>query len=168
MQTRDFPPSTRSPYTVSGRIPAGFVTLSPTDLKTGELFFQTTRDTCGRRSSLEVARRGQRSQLQSTAKARAMNEHQQFHEELLSGYLDGELSADELSQTERMLAANVELRSLLHDLRSLDECVTQLSTYTLDTQASDRILAQVTRVASGRIGSRAVKCQVYSRLLPCA
>jgi anti-sigma factor RsiW len=50
----------------------------------------------------------------------------EFHDELLSAYLDGELSADERAALEQRLADSPELRGMLDELQSVSHQVRSL------------------------------------------
>jgi anti-sigma factor RsiW len=74
-----------------------------------------------------------------------MNRQDPFSEELLSAYLDGELSGDQQREVEQSLAASPERRQLLDDLRSLRNQLGHLSRYRLGDDFADRVLGEVRR-----------------------
>jgi len=67
--------------------------------------------------------------------------------ELLSAYLDGELTADEQARVEKLLAANPQARQLLDELRALSATLQSLPQYKLGEDISQQIL----RVAERRM-----------------
>ena len=67
--------------------------------------------------------------------------------ELLSAYLDGELTAAEQAETERLLAASPAVRQLLDDLRALSAALQSLPQQKLGEDLS----AQVLRAAERRM-----------------
>jgi anti-sigma factor RsiW len=70
-----------------------------------------------------------------------MNESSQPHfEELISAYLDGELSGDELQSVEELLRDNAELRQVYEELRSLRGVLQSLPRHTLDDDFYKRVL----------------------------
>jgi hypothetical protein len=70
--------------------------------------------------------------------------------ELLSAYLDGELTADERAQVERLLATNPGARQLLEELRALSAALKSLPRQTLGEDLSDSVL----RIAERRTLSK--------------
>ncbi|REJ87201.1 MAG: hypothetical protein DWQ35_21905 [Planctomycetota bacterium] len=73
------------------------------------------------------------------------------HDELISAYLDGELSGDELASAEKLIAENAESRQLLDELRSLRSGIESLPRHRLDEDFAGRVLdrAERTMVAGG-------------------
>jgi hypothetical protein len=63
-------------------------------------------------------------------------------EELLSAYLDGELTADERSRVERLLAESPESRQLLDELRSIKTSLERMSRARLGHDFADQVLRQ--------------------------
>ena len=64
----------------------------------------------------------------------------ELDDELLSAYLDGELSADERAAVEARLAADPAARQLLHELRSVSQAVQGLPPKTLGRDLTDEIV----------------------------
>jgi anti-sigma factor RsiW len=73
-------------------------------------------------------------------------------DELLSAYLDGELSADERAAVEARLATDPAAQQLLHELRSVSQSVQALPTESLGRDLSEEIVrrARETAPISGR------------------
>ncbi len=69
----------------------------------------------------------------------------EFSEELLSAYLDGELSADELMRVEAALAQSPQLRQLLAELRNLGGSLQVLPEYRLREDLALRVLRRAER-----------------------
>jgi negative regulator of sigma E activity len=69
----------------------------------------------------------------------------QRHEELISAYLDGELTGDELRTIEALLAESEEARQMLDELRSLQSGLRSLPKYSLDTDFSQAVLDRAER-----------------------
>ncbi len=67
-----------------------------------------------------------------------------FSEELISAYLDGELTAEEQASVEQTLAANAEFRQLADELRMLREGLQSLPRHQLPSDFSDQILGRLT------------------------
>ena len=65
--------------------------------------------------------------------------------ELLSAYLDGELTADERARVETLLAADPAARQLLDELRAVGQAIQGLPPYTLGEDLSQRILQTAER-----------------------
>jgi Putative zinc-finger len=72
----------------------------------------------------------------------------EFNDELLSAYLDGELSADERAAVEARLATDPAAQQLLHELRSVSQSVQALPTESLGRDLSDDIIRRA-RVERG-------------------
>lgn len=66
-------------------------------------------------------------------------------DELLSAYLDGELTADDSARVERLLAERPESRQLLEDLRLVRESLQTLPRRRLDDDFSQHVLRQAER-----------------------
>lgn len=66
-------------------------------------------------------------------------------DELLSAYLDGELTADDSARVERLLAERPESRQLLEDLRLVRESLQALPRRRLDDDFSQHVLRQAER-----------------------
>src|SRR4029079_1068298 len=60
--------------------------------------------------------------------------------ELLSAYLDGELSADERAAVEARLATDPAAQQLLHELRSVSQSVQALPTESLGRDLSEEVI----------------------------
>ncbi|MEX0712513.1 MAG: zf-HC2 domain-containing protein, partial [Pirellulales bacterium] len=67
------------------------------------------------------------------------------NDELLSAYLDDELSADERARVERLLAEQPESRALLEDLRALRSGLEALPRHRLESDFSGRVLRRAER-----------------------
>ncbi|HUT90385.1 MAG TPA: zf-HC2 domain-containing protein [Thermoguttaceae bacterium] len=65
--------------------------------------------------------------------------------ELLSAYLDGELTAEEQAQIERLLAANPEARQLVDELRALSSSVKALPSHKIGRDISEEVLSRAKR-----------------------
>jgi anti-sigma factor RsiW len=76
-----------------------------------------------------------------------MNGRDAFSDELLSAYLDGEVSAEERKEVERLLAESNEYRRMLDGLRSVSEHLRLLPEYRLDASVSQRICDEVDRLS---------------------
>ncbi|MEX0641776.1 MAG: zf-HC2 domain-containing protein [Pirellulales bacterium] len=66
-------------------------------------------------------------------------------DELISAYLDDELSAEERARVERMLAEDAELRQTVDDLRALRASLQSLPRHRLDSSFSERVLREAER-----------------------
>src|SRR3954470_11579890 len=64
----------------------------------------------------------------------------ELDDELLSAYLDGELSASERAAVEARLATDPAAQQLLHELRSVSQSVQALPTESLGRDLSEEIL----------------------------
>ena len=79
----------------------------------------------------------------------------QYHEELISAYLDGELTGDELRTVERLLAESEEARQLFDELRSLQGGLRSLPKHSLGEEFSQAVLRRTERaMLSGRDADR--------------
>jgi len=67
--------------------------------------------------------------------------------ELLSAYLDGELSSEERHEVERQLEGNDELRQLLGQFRQLSDDLQLLPRYHLDEPVYERIVGEIERLS---------------------
>jgi hypothetical protein len=65
--------------------------------------------------------------------------------DLLSAYLDGELTAEEESQVERLLAASPEARQLLDELRALSSSLQALPPLAVGEDISEQVLRRAER-----------------------
>ncbi len=65
--------------------------------------------------------------------------------ELLSAYLDGELTADEQAQVERLLAADPEARQLVDELRALSSSVKALPRHEIGRDISEEVVSRAKR-----------------------
>lgn len=63
-----------------------------------------------------------------------------FNEELITAYLDGELTADEQAQVEQALASDARLRQLHDDLRTLRNSLQALPQQKLDASFAERVV----------------------------
>ncbi len=66
----------------------------------------------------------------------------ELDDELLSAYLDGELTADERAAVEARLATDPAAQQLLHELRSVSQSVQALPIETLGRDFSEEILSR--------------------------
>lgn len=64
----------------------------------------------------------------------------EFPEELLSAYIDGELSPEERAMVEQQLDASAELRQVVDDLRNVSEQVKSLPRHKVDSGFADRVV----------------------------
>ena len=64
----------------------------------------------------------------------------EFPDELLSAYLDGELSPEERAMVQQQLEASPDLRQLVDDLRHVSQQVRSLPRYKLDDDFTDRVV----------------------------
>jgi hypothetical protein len=71
--------------------------------------------------------------------------HESTEEELISAYLDGELTTEEQAQVEQALAESAELRQIFEDLRMLSNNLQSLPRYRLDDQFADRVVRRAER-----------------------
>ena len=77
-----------------------------------------------------------------------------FNEELLSGYLDGELSSDEQAQVERIVQQDPRARQLLEDMEQLRQCLQELPENQPPAESRRHVLEQINRadpVDSGQL-----------------
>jgi len=65
--------------------------------------------------------------------------------ELLSAYLDGELTAEEQAQVERLLAADPEARQLVDELRALSASVKALPRHPIGRDVSEEVISRARR-----------------------
>ncbi len=63
-----------------------------------------------------------------------------FNEELITAYLDGELTADEQAQVEQTLQSDARLRQMHDDLRALRSSLQALPQQTLDASFAERVM----------------------------
>lgn len=73
-----------------------------------------------------------------------MNE--KFSDELISAFLDGELTADEQALVEQMLLDSAQYRRMFDELRALRHSLQALPTYKLDENFAERVLRRAERV----------------------
>lgn len=66
-----------------------------------------------------------------------------FNEELLSGYLDGELSSDEQAQVEHIVQQDPRAQQLLEDMEQLRQCLQDLPENQPPADARRRVLEQI-------------------------
>ncbi|MHC4819514.1 MAG: anti-sigma factor family protein [Planctomycetota bacterium] len=71
--------------------------------------------------------------------------------ELLHGYFDGELSAEEAARFERTLAADPALAARLQELRSLDDALDVMPGHEAAAGFRDQVLVRARRARRGRI-----------------
>lgn len=68
---------------------------------------------------------------------------EKFTDELISAYLDGELSASQQSLVEQKLAESVEYQKMFDEMKALRDDIQGLPTYQLDADFSQRIIARI-------------------------
>ena len=68
-----------------------------------------------------------------------------FSDELISAYLDGELTADEQAEVERALLDSAEHRRTFEELRALRQSLQSLPRFQLDKDFSQRVLRRAER-----------------------
>ncbi len=73
-----------------------------------------------------------------------------FSEELLSAYLDDELSADERARVENALEANSDLRRILDDLQIVSAQLQQLPRYQVGRDLSAEVLRKIEQSEQGK------------------
>lgn len=73
-----------------------------------------------------------------------------FANELLSAYLDGEVSSEERQQIAQRLAGNAEYRSELETLKALQAALQTLPRYRLPAAVHQRIMREIKRLAAER------------------
>jgi hypothetical protein len=66
-----------------------------------------------------------------------------FNEELLSGYLDGELSSEEQAQVERAVQQDPQAQQLLEDLEQIRHCLQELPAKQPPAEARQRVLEKI-------------------------
>ena len=76
-----------------------------------------------------------------------MNRRDGQFDELLSAYLDGELTVQERQDVERELATNPQARQTLDAFRELDRRLKQLARYRLDSRAATQLLESLKTVS---------------------
>jgi len=77
-----------------------------------------------------------------------MNGRDDFSDELLSAYLDGEVSSEEREQIAQRLAGSAEYRSELEMLRALQAALQDLPRYRLPAEVHQRIMREIQRLAA--------------------
>ena len=68
-----------------------------------------------------------------------------LHDEMLSAYLDGELSAEEQAEVERRLAEEPESRQLLEELRAMSGAIQAMPRHKLGEEFRDQVLRRAER-----------------------
>ncbi len=76
-------------------------------------------------------------------------------DELLSAYLDGELSPGQMARVERMLAESPRLRAVVDEYRSIGTSLRAMPVPTLDDQFASRVMAGIAPAAGRRGGMSA-------------
>ncbi len=76
-----------------------------------------------------------------------MNRRDRQFDELLSAYLDGELTVQERQDVEQELATNLQARQTLAAFRELDRRLKQLARYRLDSRAATQLLESLKTVS---------------------
>lgn len=74
-----------------------------------------------------------------------------FADELLSAYLDGEVSSEEREQIAQRLAGSAEYRSELEALRALQTVLQDLPRYRLPAEVHQRIMRKIQRLAAEEV-----------------
>lgn len=78
----------------------------------------------------------------------SMNQRDELSDELISAYIDGELSPDECAHVEQLVAGSDVHRQALADFRGLAGDMQQLPRYRLDEQFAERVAERVRRMAA--------------------
>src|SRR6478609_3128068 len=73
--------------------------------------------------------------------------HHELDDELLSAYMDGELSADERAAVEARLTTDQAAQQLLHELRSVSQSVQAMPTESLGRDLSEEIVRRARETA---------------------
>jgi anti-sigma factor RsiW len=81
-------------------------------------------------------------------KVRVMNQPDELSEELLSAYLDGELSSEEVREVDRLLAEHPQFQQRLAEFRALGRYLQQLPRQSLSHSAAARIAQAIERAAA--------------------
>jgi len=71
------------------------------------------------------------------------------NDELISAYLDGELSSEERARAERLVAEDADSRQLLEELRSLRDSISALPRHQLDANFAETIMDRAERAMIG-------------------
>ncbi len=87
-------------------------------------------------------------------------------EELLSAYLDGELSADERARVEKLLAEDASARAMLDELRAVSAAVKGLAAFKLDEDIGSRVLKIAERRMLGETPSETSDIVAESKSTP--
>src|SRR5688572_18300507 len=82
-----------------------------------------------------------------------MNKPFNFNDELLSAYLDGELTADEQALVERALADDAQLRQLHDDLRALRQSLQSMPRLKLGDDFTARVVRQAQKALENELCS---------------
>ncbi len=104
---------------------------------------QALRDLPRYRLRPEIHERIRRKIQQLAADSERASQVSEAEAELLSGYLDGEVSDEERQRVERGLSENAACRSQLEDLRTLGAELRGLSAFHLDAGFADRVLQRI-------------------------
>lgn len=75
-----------------------------------------------------------------------MNQRDNVTHELISAYLDGEVSGDERARAEQLLSADHEHRQVLEDMQALSKDMSELPSYRLDEQFAQRVMGAARKV----------------------
>src|SRR2546423_548069 len=86
----------------------------------------------------------------------------ELDDELLSAYLDGELSTDERAAVEARLATDPAAQQLLHELRSVSQSVQALPTESVGRDVSDEVIRRADESTSTRGTAPSAKSVVVS------
>ena len=70
-----------------------------------------------------------------------------LQDEMLSAYLDGELTAEEQAEVERRLAEEPESRQLLEELRAMSGAIQAMPRHKLGEEFRDQVLRRAERAA---------------------
>jgi anti-sigma factor RsiW len=77
-----------------------------------------------------------------------MNQRDDFCDELISAFLDGEVSPDERARVEQLVASSEEHRQSLEDMQAVTRGIQRLPGYSMDGEFSQRVIA-IARQTSG-------------------
>jgi hypothetical protein len=78
-----------------------------------------------------------------------MNQRDEYGYELISAFLDGELSPDECARVEQLVASSLEHRRMLEDLQAVTRGMQQLPGYHLENDFSQRVIALARQASVG-------------------
>ncbi len=93
-----------------------------------------------------------------------MTGQDEYADELLSAYLDGEVSSEEREQIAERLARSAEYASRLEALQELQEALRDLPRYRLSPEVQERMLREIKRLAA-EAAHRALPQEIEAELL---